>query len=56
MGSENRPGKDNASLSGGVFNCKVYLEGLKRRSEALHSPSAGKRNWNIQRPCLFMNI
>ena len=29
-----RPGKDNVSLSGGLFNCEVYLDGLKRRSKA----------------------
>jgi len=43
-----RPGKDNVPLSGGLFNREVYLEGLKRRSEALHPPSAGKMNCNIQ--------
>ena len=31
-----RPGHDNSiPLSGGLFNRDVYLEGLKRRSEAL---------------------
>ena len=43
-----RPGKDNVPLSGGLFNREVYLEGLKRRSEALHPPSAGKMTCNIQ--------
>ena len=33
-----RPGKDNVSLSGELFNKAVYLEGLKRRSKVLHSP------------------
>ena len=51
-----RPGKDNVPLSGGLFNREVYLEGLKRRSEALHPPSAGKMNCNIQWSCLLMNI
>ena len=39
---------DNVPLSGGLFNREVYLEGLKRRSEALHPPSAGKMTCNIQ--------
>lgn len=43
-----RPGKDNVPLSGGLFNREVYLEGLKRRSEALHPPSAGKMTCNLQ--------
>lgn len=43
-----RPGKDNVPLSGGLFNREVYLEGLKRRSEALHPPSAGKMTCSIQ--------
>ena len=43
-----RPGKDNNPLSGGLLNQKVYLEGLKRRSEALHLPLAGKLNFNTQ--------
>ncbi|QQP58527.1 72 kDa inositol polyphosphate 5phosphataselike, partial [Caligus rogercresseyi] len=30
-----RPGKDSIPLAGGLFNREVYLEGLKRRSEAL---------------------
>ena len=34
-----RPGRDNSvPLSGGMFNREVYLEGLKRRSEALQPP------------------
>ena len=56
IGSQNRPGKDNVPLFGGLFNREVYLEGLKRRSEALHPPSAGKMNCNIQWSCLLMNI
>ncbi len=43
-----RPGKDNLPLSGGLFNREVYLEGLKRRSEALHPPSSGKMSCTIQ--------
>jgi phosphatidylinositol-bisphosphatase len=43
-----RPGKDIVPLSGGLFNREVYLEGLKRISEALHPPLAGKMNCNIQ--------
>ena len=43
-----RPGKDNVPLSGGLFNREVYLEGLNRRSKALHSPSAGKMTMHIQ--------
>ena len=43
-----RHGKDNVPLSGGLFNREVYLEGLKRRSEALHPPSAVKMNCNVQ--------
>ena len=34
-----KPGKDSSvPLSGGLFNREVYLEGLKRRSEALQLP------------------
>ena len=37
-----RPGRDNSvPLSGGLFNREVYLEGLKRRSEALQPPGFG---------------
>ena len=37
-----RPGRDNSvPLSGGMFNREVYLEGLKRRSEALQPPGFG---------------
>lgn len=43
-----RPGKDNVPLSGGLFNREVYLEGLKRRSEALHPPSGGKMDCVLQ--------
>ena len=43
-----KPGKDNVPLSGGLFNREVYLEGLKRRSEALHPPSSGKINCTLQ--------
>ena len=43
-----RPGKDNVPLSGGLFNREVYLEGLKKRSEALHPPSGGKMDCNLQ--------
>jgi len=39
-----KPGKDNIPLSGGLFNRDVYLEGLKRRSEALKPLSKGKMN------------
>ena len=35
-------------LSRGLFIQEVYLEGLKRRSEALHPPLAGKMNCNHQ--------
>ena len=50
-----RPGKDNVPLSGGLFNREVYLEGLQRRSEALHSPSSGKMTCNIHWSCFLMN-
>ena len=30
-----RPGRDTIPLAGGLFNRDVYLEGLKRRAEAL---------------------
>jgi len=43
-----RPGKDNVPLSEGLFNREVYLEGLKRRSEALHPPLAGEMTCDIQ--------
>jgi phosphatidylinositol-bisphosphatase len=39
-----RPGKDNVPLSGGLFNRDIYLEGLKRRSEALKPLSKGRLN------------
>ena len=42
-----RPGKDhNIPLSGGLFNRDVYLEGLKRRAEALQplGGAEGKSN------------
>jgi len=39
-----RPGKDNVPLSGGLFNREIYLEGLKRRSEALKPLSKGRLN------------
>ena len=43
-----RLSKDNIPLSRGLFIQEVYLEGLKRRSEALHPPLAGKMNCNYQ--------
>ena len=43
-----RLGKDNVPLSGALFNLEVFLEGLKRRSKALHPPLAGKMTCNIQ--------
>jgi len=43
-----RPGKDNVPLSEGLFNREVYLEGLQRRSEALHPLLAGEMTCNIQ--------
>ena len=40
--------KDKVPLSRGLFIQEVYLEGLKRRSEALHPPLAGEMTCNIQ--------
>ena len=39
-----RPGKDSVPLSGGLFNREVYLEGLRRRSEALKPLTKGRMN------------
>ena len=55
-GKSNLGFEDNVALSGGIFLREVYSEGLKRRWKALHPPSAGKMNCNIQWLCLFMNI
>jgi phosphatidylinositol-bisphosphatase len=41
-----RPGKDSVPLSGGLFNREIYLEGLKRRSEALKPLTKGRLNMN----------
>jgi phosphatidylinositol-bisphosphatase len=41
-----RPGKENIPLSGGLFNRDIYLEGLKRRSEALKPTSGGRLSVN----------
>ena len=56
MGSKIRPGKDNVPLSEGLFNREVYLEGLKRRSEALHPPLAGEMTCDIQWSCFKLRI
>ncbi|XP_040572096.1 inositol polyphosphate 5-phosphatase E [Lepeophtheirus salmonis] len=41
-----RPGKDSIPLAGGLFDREVYLEGLKRRSEALQPSLNGKYSSN----------
>ena len=37
-----RPGRDSINLGGGLFNREVYLDGMKRRSEALQPALSGK--------------
>lgn len=37
-----RPGRDSIALAGGLFNREVYLDGLKRRAEALQPVLSGK--------------
>ena len=37
-----RPGRDTIPLAGGLFNRDVYLDGLKRRAEALQPVLGGK--------------
>jgi hypothetical protein len=41
-----RPGNDSIPLAGGLFNREVYLEGMKRRSEALKPDLRGKQGAN----------
>ena len=41
-----RPGKEIIPLSGGLFNREIYLDGLKRRSEALKPTSGGRLSVN----------
>ncbi|XP_059089332.1 inositol polyphosphate 5-phosphatase E-like [Tigriopus californicus] len=39
-----RPGRDSIALAGGLFNREVYLDGLKRRAEALQPVLSGKNS------------
>ena len=41
-----RPGRDTIPLAGGLFNRDVYIDGLKRRAEALQPVLAGKLGQN----------
>ena len=42
-----KPGNDSIPLSGGLFNRDVYLEGMKRRAEALKPSLRGKHGANM---------
>ena len=41
-----KPGRDLIPMSGGLFNREIYLEGLKRRSEALKPITGGRLSVN----------